>query len=208
MFDAVLFDLDGTLIDTESVALVAGLRAFAAFGYQVEDSFMHSLVGKAEPVAETIIRAAYPQIDQAAFSAKWREGFQAGLEAGVPLKSGTFELIGALSLPLGIVTSSGRDSAHWKLDRAGLTPHFETVVTFDDVTAAKPAPEPYLLAAARMGVDPTRCVVFEDSDIGAEAAHQAGCIVVQVPDIAATRGQFARHLAPDLLAGARLVGLI
>jgi beta-phosphoglucomutase-like phosphatase (HAD superfamily) len=51
-------------------------------------------------------------------------------------------------------------------------------------------------------------VVFEDSDIGAEAAHRAGCIVVQVPDVAPTDGRFARHLAADLLAGARAAGLI
>lgn len=208
MFDAVFFDLDGTLIDTESVALVAGRRAFAAFGHDVTTDFMHSLVGKAEPLATDIIRAAYPGIDHAGFSAAWRDGFNQGLEQGVPLKSGAFELLEALRLPKALVTSTGRDGAHWKLDRAGLTPHFETVITFDDVVSPKPAPEPYLLAAERLGVDPRRCVVFEDSDVGAEAAHLAGCIVVQVPDVAATEGRFARHLADDLLSGARLAGLI
>lgn len=208
MFDAVFFDLDGTLIDTESVALVAGQRAFAAFGHEVTTDFMHSLVGKAEPLAADIIRAAYPGIDHSGFSAAWRDGFNQGLEEGVPLKSGAFELLEALSLPKGLVTSTGRAGAHWKLDRAGLTPHFDTIITFDDVVAPKPAPEPYLLAAERLGVDPRRCVVFEDSDVGAEAAHLAGCIVVQVPDVAATQGRFARHLADDLLTGARLAGLI
>ncbi|MBA4349649.1 MAG: HAD family phosphatase, partial [Rhodobacter sp.] len=77
-----------------------------------------------------------------------------------------------------------------------------------DVSEPKPAPEPYLLAAARLGVDPTRCLVFEDSDVGAEAAHRAGCTVVQVPDVAPTEGRFARHLAADLLAGARAAGII
>lgn len=208
MFEAVFFDLDGTLIDSESVAMVAGLRAFAAFGHEVEESFMHGLVGKAEPAAQQIIRAAYPDIDHDGFAAAWREGFRQGLEDGVPIKSGAFELLQALALPKAIVTSTGREGAHWKLDRAGLTPHFRTVVTFDDVVAAKPAPDPYLLAAERLGVDPARCVVFEDSDVGAESAHRAGCIVVQVPDVMATEGRFARHVAADLLSGARLAGLI
>lgn len=208
MIEAVFFDLDGTLIDTESVALIAGQRAFAAFGHDVDDAFMHGLVGKAEPVAVEIIRAAFPGIDHHGFSEAWRHGFRQGLENGVPMKSGAFDLLDALSLPKAIVTSSGREGAHWKLDRAGLTPHFRTVVTFDDVVSAKPAPDPYLLAAERLGVDPARCVVFEDSDVGAESAHRAGCIVVQVPDVMATEGRFARHVAQDLLAGARLAGLI
>ena len=94
------------------------------------------------------------------------------------------------------------------LQHEGLTPHFRTIVTFDDVTAPKPAPAPYLLAAERLHVDPTRCLVFEDSDVGAEAAHRAGCIVVQVPDVQRTDGRFARHLADDLWSGARLAGLV
>lgn len=209
MFDAIFFDLDGTLIDTESIALVTGLRAFASVGHPVDEAFMHSLVGKAEPQAAALIRAALPAIDLPAFHASWREGFDGMmLSDGLPLKSGALELLERLDHPLALVTSTGRQGAHHKLGRAGLAHHFRTVVTFDDVTAPKPAPEPYLLAADRLGVDPSRCLVFEDSDIGAEAAHRAGCVVVQVPDVAPTDGRFARHLAEDLLSGARLAGVI
>lgn len=209
MFDAVFFDLDGTLVDTESIALVTGLRAFAEVGHPVDEAFMHGLVGKAEPQANAIIRASHPKIDLPSFQAAWRAGFDGMMQTdGLPLKPGATELLGLLGHPLGLVTSTGRQGAHHKLGLAGLLHHFRTVVTFDDVRTPKPAPEPYLLAAERLGVDPARCVVFEDSDIGAEAAHLAGCIVVQVPDVAPTDGRFARHLAPDLLAGARAAGLI
>jgi HAD superfamily hydrolase (TIGR01509 family) len=208
MFDAVLFDLDGTLLDTESIALTSGMRAFAACGYPVDEAFMHALVGKAEPQASETIRLALPALDTSAFQLAWRAGFDAGLTAGAPLKQGAVELLSALSHPLAIVTSTGRTGAHHKLGLAGIAHHFAEVITLDDVTAAKPAPDPYLLAAARLGVDPARCLVFEDSDVGAEAAHRAGCVVVQVPDVAPTTGRFARHLAADLLAGARLAGLI
>ncbi|MGB8815240.1 MAG: HAD family hydrolase, partial [Paracoccaceae bacterium] len=90
----------------------------------------------------------------------------------------------------------------------GLGDAFAHVITFDDVSAPKPHPEPYLLTAARLGVAPARCVVFEDSEIGAASAHAAGMCVVQVPDFLPTEGRFAHHVAADLLSGARLVGLI
>lgn len=208
MFDAVFFDLDGTLIDTESVALASGLKAFANFGHAVTADFMHGLVGKAQPQSDDIIRAAFPSLDFDGFAQAWRVAFQAGLEADMPLKAGATDLLTAIRQPKALVTSTGRDGAHWKLDRAGLSPHFATVVTFHDVAAPKPAPDPYLLAAERLGVDPARCLVFEDSDVGAESAHRAGCVVVQIPDLVPTEGRFARHVARDLLSGARLAGLI
>lgn len=208
MFDAVFFDLDGTLVDSERLAVVTGIHAFAAVGHDVDEGFMHRLVGKAEPQAAEIIRAALPGIDLAAFHAAWRQGFDGGLDNGLDLKAGAVELLEMLDHPLGLVTSTGRQGAHHKLGLAGIAHHFRTVVTFDDVRHPKPAPEPYLLAAERLGVDPARCLVFEDSDVGAEAAHRAGCVVVQVPDVAPTEGRFARHLAVDLMAGARAAGVI
>jgi HAD superfamily hydrolase (TIGR01509 family) len=116
--------------------------------------------------------------------------------------------LGRLDLPLAIVTSSRRASAAQKLALAGIAGHFTRVVVLEDVTTPKPAPEAYLLAAARLGVAPDRCLAFEDSEPGAEAAYRAGCTVVQVPDILPSQGRWAHHLAPDLLTGARLAGLI
>ena len=78
MFDAIFFDLDGTLVDTESLALTSGLWAFAEVGHPVDATFMHGLVGKAEPQAELIILQALPKIDLTAFRAAWQG-------AGAPL---------------------------------------------------------------------------------------------------------------------------
>lgn len=208
MFDAVLFDLDGTLIDTESIAMATGLRAFRRLGHDVDEAFMHGLVGKDEPTADRIIRAALPGIDLAEVHLDWRSAFHQGVEAGLPLKPGVAELLALTAPPRAIVTSTGRVGAHRKLAIAGIAHAFSQVVTLDDVTAAKPAPDPYLLAARLMGVAPSRCLVFEDSETGAEAAHRAGCIVVQVPDIVPSDGRWAHHLAPDLVTGARMAGLL
>jgi beta-phosphoglucomutase-like phosphatase (HAD superfamily) len=208
MYDAVLFDLDGTLIDTETIALATGLAAFKAHGHQVDEAFMHALVGKDEPTASRIIRAALPHADLEAVNRAWRDGFAAGVDAGLMLKAGAEELLAQAGRPLAIVTSTGRAGAHRKLAIAGIAGAFAHVVTLDDVTAPKPAPDPYLLAARLFGIAPERCLVFEDSETGAEAAHRAGCTVVQVPDVVPSEGRWAHHLAPDLLTGARMARLI
>lgn len=208
MYDAILFDLDGTLIDTESIALVTGMAAFAAHGHPVDEAFMHALVGKDEPTAAEIIRAALPGVDLHGVNLHWRQGFNAGVDTGLALKPGAMDLLPALSAPLAIVTSTGREGAHRKLGLAGIAGAFTHVVTLDDVRAPKPDPEPYLLAASLFGVSPARCLVFEDSETGAEAAHRAGCTVVQVPDMVPSQGRWAHHLAPDLLTGARMAGLL
>lgn len=208
MYDALFFDLDGTLIDTESLSTMAGIAAFAAHGLTVDDVFMHRLVGKDEPSTLALIRAAFPEADLNAIGQDWHRGFYEGVERGLPLKPGAAELLAAPDLPRVLVTSTGREGAHRKLSIAGIAGAFAHVVTFNDVAAAKPAPEPYLRAAQLLGVDAARCLVFEDSEPGAESAHRAGCVVVQVPDVAPSQGRWAHHLAPDLLSGARMAGLI
>lgn len=208
MYDALLFDLDGTLVDTESIALAAGVAAFAAHGHDVGIDFMHGLVGVDLPTASRLMLTAMPDVNVGAVNAHWRAGFEAGVEAGLTLKPGVQELLAYTNLPLAIVTSTGRDGAHRKLALAGIAGAFAHVVTLDDVTAPKPAPDPYLLAASLLGLPPSRCLVFEDSETGAEAAYRAGCVVVQVPDVVPSLGRWAHHLAPDLLTGARMAGLI
>lgn len=209
MYDALLFDLDGTLIDTESLAIISGLAAFAGAGFPVTEGFMHSLIGTDEPTAATRIRLHLPAVDLASVNGLWSAGFQALMEQGLELKPGVRALLDSLShLPRALVTSSGRVSAYHKLGLVGLGGDFAAVVTLEDVTRPKPAPDPYLLAAEWLGVAPARCLVFEDSEPGAEAAHRAGCTVVQVPDLVAASGQWAHHIAPDLISGARLAGLL
>ncbi len=208
MFDAVIFDLDGTLIDSEAVTQAAGIEAFASLGVVVDPAFLHGLIGIDDQTGAGIIRARFPDLDPDAFATAWTREVRTRYQDGVPLKPGTEELLTAITLPKALATSSTRRQADTKLALTGLGPHFAHVVTFDDVAAPKPHPEPYLLAARLLGVDPARCLAFEDSETGARSAHAAGMTVVQIPDIVPATGDYAHHIAPDLLTAARRLGLI
>ncbi|MFZ0098078.1 MAG: HAD family phosphatase [Gemmobacter sp.] len=208
MFDAVIFDLDGTLVDTEAVALDLGRRCLMSMGHEPDDQVFHQMIGKDGPTSDAILVAAYPGLDLPAFDRLWRGGFESAIESNLPLKPGVHDLIARIAQPMALCTSSRRASALRKLTLAGLESAFRQVVALEDVQRAKPHPEPYLTTAARLGVAPARCVVFEDSETGAAAARAAGCIVVQVPDILPATGDHAHHVAPTLLDGARLCGLI
>jgi HAD superfamily hydrolase (TIGR01509 family) len=209
-FAAVLFDLDGTLIDTERLTIAAALEAFAAQGVAADEALLHRLIGVDDATGAARLRARHPDIDLAALDRDWTAAARRRqVKDGIPLKPGVLELLDRLGgLPVAVVTSSTREGAARKLALTGLAARFRVVVTFDDVRNPKPAAEPYERGAARLGVDPTQCLVFEDSETGARAGTAAGCFVVQVPDILPTRGEHARIVAPDLMTGARMAGLI
>ena len=211
-FDAAIFDLDGLLIDTERLAIGAGQEVLAALGLPPPSGLFESLVGKDDATSARLVAAHFgPAFPLVEFGTRWNALFAEKLAGGIPLRPGAIELLDALhaiDLPRAVATSSRRESAHRKLALTGLSQRFATVVTVDCITNPKPAPDPYLQAAHRLGVSPARCIAFEDSDTGAAAAHAAGMIVVQVPDMLATDGRHAHHLAPDLMTGARMAGLI
>jgi HAD superfamily hydrolase (TIGR01509 family) len=207
-FEAVIFDLDGTLIDTESRTQAAGIEAFAECGIAVDPLFLQGLIGKDDRTGAGLVQAQFPELDFAAFTIAWGAAVHRHHSRGLPLKAGVMDLLAAIQQPVAIATSSTRAQADLKLELTGLGPHFLHVVTVDDVARAKPAPDPFLLAARLLGVDPARCLAFEDSEPGAEAAFAAGMTVVQVPDIVPASGRFAHLVAPDLLAGARTIGLL
>lgn len=211
-FDAVIFDLDGTLIDTEALCNETGVAACRNLGFPVSMDFFEGLAGIHDVERARLIGIEVGQtIELGPFYAEWDRLCTIRFQEGIPLKPGAHDLIeriAALGIPMAVATSSRRGPAHEKISLAGLAKWFATVVTFDDVTAAKPAPDPYLLAVERLGSIPARSIAFEDSETGARSAFAAGLTVVQIPDIHATEGRHAHHVAPSLIEGAIAAGLI
>ncbi|SMY06742.1 HAD family hydrolase [Flavimaricola marinus] len=211
-FDAVIFDLDGTLIDTELLCNETGVAACANLGHPVSMAFFEGLAGIDDTTRMQMIGTETGQpIDHGAFLAEWDRLCTLRFAEGVPLKAGALDLLGrieGLGLPMAICTSSRRGPASEKVAAAGFGRFFRHVITFDDVKQPKPAPDPYLLAAEKLGIGPDRCLAFEDSDTGARSARAAGLHVVQIPDLHPPKQAHAHIVSATLLDGARQAGLL
>ena len=205
---AVLLDMDGTLLDTEKVYFNSLVAALDAAGYADDAvALCHAMVGLPGPACEAILLDRYGEdFPLAEINRAFLANRDKFLEAGLPLRPGTLELLDALAAadcPMAIVTSSSRRTAERDLALAGIRPRFNTILTIDDVTRGKPSPDLYLLAATRLGFAPQLCVAIEDSNHGVAASHAAGAITIMVPDMAPpteeTRAKCAAVL-PDLNA--------
>ena len=152
-----------------------------------------------------------PAFDVPSFQLCFRRHAEKHMEERVPIKPGAPELLaflGERGIKLGVATSAQRPSVERYLGRAGLIDRFGAIATRGDIERPKPHPDVYLEAARRLGVDPTRCLAFEDSNIGLEAAHAAGMMAFMVPDLLAptpeSRARAIRVL-PDLHAAVALL---
>ena len=203
MIDAVVFDLDGVLVDSEHVWDEARKELAAERGGRWHDQasrdmmgmsslewsrYMHDVVGLEDPPEE--------------ISAEVVRRLEEIYRRELPVIDGAVEAVERLAArwPLGLASSSNRELIDLVLELSGLTPNFRVTVSSEEVARGKPAPDVYLEAARRLGVAPARCAAIEDSENGIKSAKAAGMRVLALPNPRYPPAQDALALADDVLA--------
>lgn len=183
---AVYFDMDGLLVDTETTWLEIESEVMKVLGgVWTPEHQTHLVGGSMERTVDYMLAVSGSSVAPEVLRGWMIDGMVAELADGVQTMPGALELLGDLraeGVPIALVTSSLKEIAESVLAAVGRE-HFDVIVTADDVSRAKPDPEPYLTAAALLGVEPVRCVVLEDSPNGVAAGTAAGCAVVAVPSL-------------------------
>ena len=186
-FEAIVFDMDGTLLDTEMVFRDIVYDVSGRLGFEMTEAIHLAMVGSSHETTNALLVEAYGvSFPYAVFDQHCRTMMRERMAEAVPIKTGVKEMLAELKarrIPAAVATSSRSPHAIGHLGAAGLLDAFETIVTRDDVTYPKPHPEPYLTAASRLGLDPRNCLAVEDSHSGVRAAHAAGMQTIMVPDL-------------------------
>ncbi len=183
---AIVFDLDGVLVDSESLQLAAWEQYVAHFGRALPTDLLPRLFGRRLiDAARIIVDTLELPVDPLRAAQERDELFLASIPGNLQPMPGALELIAELrarSLLLGLATSGHRKYVSLVLGKLGLAETFAAIVTGDDVTRGKPAPDCYQLAAARLACPPEHCVAIEDAPLGVIAARTAGLRCIAVPN--------------------------
>lgn len=183
---AVLLDMDGTLVDTEGFWWDVESEIFAGLGHRLEEAWRQVVVGG--PMSRSagfLIQATGADIGLEELTTLLNEGFEERIANSLPLMPGAARLLAELRenrIPTALVSASHRRIIDRAVKVLGAQ-NFALTVAGDEVTRTKPHPDPYLLAASGLGADPARCAVIEDTATGIAAAEAAGCRVVAVPSV-------------------------
>ncbi|WP_416308331.1 HAD family hydrolase [Neptunicella sp. SCSIO 80796] len=182
-YQGIVFDMDGTLIDSMGAHMRAWQQACEAFGIPFDHDYMHGLGGVPTKKTAEILNDKYQLNHSPEEVASRKRDFWIAMGESPAIIEETVNVLKHYrgKLKIGIGTGAERPHAEKMLQDTGLLDMVETLVTATDVTHGKPHPETFLTVARNMGIEPQYCVVFEDTQIGAEAASRAGmdCILVQ-----------------------------
>jgi HAD superfamily hydrolase (TIGR01509 family) len=187
-YSAVIFDLDGIILDTEPMSRDGWKRAAAKAGYKLTDEVFQNVIGLGIKNIEMFFKGIFGEDFPFEEVQRLRREYviEHVEKNGIAIKPGVFELLDFLDkvkLPRAIATSTHKKSVIHNLSRVGLDGRFETIVCGDEIKNGKPSPDIFLKAAEKLGVPSKKCIAFEDSDNGIRAAHAAGMTVIMIPDL-------------------------
>ena len=185
---AVIFDMDGLLLDTETLSFESFIATAARYDLDVGIDDYRDMIGLNAATGIDILRAMLPQhIDAVAFKNEWLDVYRQLLLDDVPVKAGAHAFLSSLhelDMPRAVATSSSGQKARAILQKTGLMSYIQYVTGGDEVPTGKPAPDVYLDAARKLGIGTGDCLALEDSNNGTTAALAAGMKVIQIPDLA------------------------
>lgn len=183
---AIIFDMDGLMVDSEPAARHAWNQVLQTHGYEMTDDVYRQMIGRRTDQASQIVKDNYPLplINDELITEK-TVIFHEIRAQGIPAMPGLMALQAAIKergIPWAVATSSPRDHAEIILAQLGLTADCHAIAAGNEATHGKPAPDIYLLAAERLGIDPAVCLALEDSEPGCTAARASGMTVIAIPN--------------------------
>ena len=187
MINGVIFDMDGLMFDTERMWATFWEPALAALGLEYKEGLAEAERGTAGETSRNIVRQFYGEdCDANAIIDSLHRVADEEFQKPVPKKPGLDELLAWLDanhIPMAVASSSRVHVIEGNLNNWGLTHYFKAVISGEQFTSSKPDPEIFLLTAEKLGVEPARCLVLEDSYNGVRAGARGGFITVMVPDL-------------------------
>lgn len=198
MKQGAIFDMDGLLFDTERMYRDSWKQSAQQFGLVHNPDFPRTVCGSSGAHMREIILQYYPQVDAKAFADDCILRVERKLETHVPEKTGVRDILQYFKqhgVRVAVASSSKRATVLHNLKQADILSYFDAVVSGDQVTHGKPAPDIFLLAAQQIGCEPENCYVFEDGTNGIRAGAAAGCTTIMIPDLTPPNAQLEQLCA-------------